>query len=64
MSFNNAGVNGNVLDFASRLDIGIDVGHAITYLHMYTGTSELCKLKAFLNSLLIYLEFPCSYDIS
>ncbi|OIT37785.1 PREDICTED: calmodulin-binding receptor-like cytoplasmic kinase 2 [Nicotiana attenuata] len=27
---------GNVLDFASRLDIGIDVGHAITYLHMYT----------------------------
>ncbi|PHT69985.1 Calmodulin-binding receptor-like cytoplasmic kinase 2 [Capsicum annuum] len=29
-------VNGNVLDFASRLDIGIDVGHAITYLHMYT----------------------------
>ncbi|XP_004248052.1 calmodulin-binding receptor-like cytoplasmic kinase 2 isoform X1 [Solanum lycopersicum] len=36
MSFNNAGVDGNVLDFASRLDIGIDVGHAITYLHMYT----------------------------
>lgn len=30
------GLNGNVLDFASRLDIGIDVGHAITYLHMYT----------------------------
>ncbi|XP_060204875.1 calmodulin-binding receptor-like cytoplasmic kinase 2 isoform X2 [Lycium barbarum] len=29
-------VTGNVLDFASRLDIGIDVGHAITYLHMYT----------------------------
>lgn len=29
-------VNGNVLDFASRLDIGIDVGHAVTYLHMYT----------------------------
>ncbi|XP_049402266.1 calmodulin-binding receptor-like cytoplasmic kinase 2 isoform X2 [Solanum stenotomum] len=29
-------VSGNVLDFASRLDIGIDVGHAITYLHMYT----------------------------
>ncbi|XP_055808460.1 calmodulin-binding receptor-like cytoplasmic kinase 2 isoform X1 [Solanum dulcamara] len=36
MSFSDAGVNGNVLDFASRLDIGIDVGHAITYLHMYT----------------------------
>ncbi|MCD9559288.1 hypothetical protein HAX54_017158 [Datura stramonium] len=37
-------VNGNVLDFASRLDIGIDVGHAVTYLHMYTGTSKLCAL--------------------
>ncbi|XP_011092707.1 calmodulin-binding receptor-like cytoplasmic kinase 2 isoform X1 [Sesamum indicum] len=29
-------VHGNVLDFASRLDIAIDVAHAITYLHMYT----------------------------
>lgn len=37
MTFNDAGGPGNVLDFASRLDIGIDVGHAITYLHMYTG---------------------------
>lgn len=64
MSFNNAGVDGNVLDFASRLDIGIDVGHAITYLHMYTGTSELCALQSFLNSWLIYLGFLCSSDIS
>ncbi|PPD77709.1 hypothetical protein GOBAR_DD25362 [Gossypium barbadense] len=30
------GVNGKELDFASRLDIAIDVAHAITYLHMYT----------------------------
>ncbi|KAL2478739.1 Calmodulin-binding receptor-like cytoplasmic kinase 2 [Forsythia ovata] len=29
-------VQGNVLDFASRLDIAIDVAHAVTYLHMYT----------------------------
>ncbi|KAK6162291.1 hypothetical protein DH2020_002132 [Rehmannia glutinosa] len=29
-------VSGNVLDFASRLDIAIDVAHAVTYLHMYT----------------------------
>ncbi|CAA0820757.1 Calmodulin-binding receptor-like cytoplasmic kinase 2 [Striga hermonthica] len=29
-------VNRNVLDLASRLDIAIDVAHAITYLHMYT----------------------------
>ncbi|OMP00376.1 hypothetical protein COLO4_12735 [Corchorus olitorius] len=30
------GVHGKVLDLASRLDIAIDVAHAITYLHMYT----------------------------
>ncbi|XP_022865706.1 calmodulin-binding receptor-like cytoplasmic kinase 2 isoform X1 [Olea europaea var. sylvestris] len=29
-------VHGNVLDFAARLDIAIDVAHAVTYLHMYT----------------------------
>ncbi|KAJ0448745.1 putative protein kinase RLK-Pelle-RLCK-IV family [Helianthus annuus] len=28
--------NGNVLSLASRLDIAIDVAHAITYLHTYT----------------------------
>ncbi|KAM7472223.1 hypothetical protein LguiA_010406 [Lonicera macranthoides] len=26
----------NILDFAARLDIAIDVAHAVTYLHMYT----------------------------
>ncbi|KAK6260657.1 hypothetical protein SCA6_015131 [Theobroma cacao] len=30
------GVQGKFLDLASRLDIAIDVAHAITYLHMYT----------------------------
>ncbi|CAI9769579.1 unnamed protein product [Fraxinus pennsylvanica] len=29
------GVHGNVLDFAARLDIAIDMAHAVTYLHMY-----------------------------
>nr|GMD31597.1 calmodulin-binding receptor-like cytoplasmic kinase 2 [Ipomoea batatas] len=29
-------LRGNVLDLATRLDIAIDVAHAITYLHMYT----------------------------
>ncbi|XP_042046319.1 calmodulin-binding receptor-like cytoplasmic kinase 2 isoform X2 [Salvia splendens] len=29
-------VNGNILDFAARLDVAIDVAHAVTYLHMYT----------------------------
>lgn len=32
-----AGLQGNILDLAGRLDIAIDVAHAITYLHMYTG---------------------------
>ncbi|KAE8662474.1 Calmodulin-binding receptor-like cytoplasmic kinase 2 [Hibiscus syriacus] len=30
------GVHGKVLDVSARLDIAIDVAHAITYLHMYT----------------------------
>ncbi|KAI7755068.1 hypothetical protein M8C21_006535 [Ambrosia artemisiifolia] len=29
-------IKGDVLSFASRLDIAIDVAHAITYLHTYT----------------------------
>ncbi|KAK3009619.1 hypothetical protein RJ639_013804, partial [Escallonia herrerae] len=29
-------LHANVLDLAARLDIAIDVAHAITYLHMYT----------------------------
>lgn len=36
ISFLDLGVHGNNLDFASRLDIAIDVAHAVTYLHMYT----------------------------
>ncbi|WJX31361.1 non-specific serine/threonine protein kinase [Trifolium repens] len=30
------GVRGNVLEVGERLDIAIDIAHAITYLHMYT----------------------------
>ncbi|KAJ7962423.1 Receptor-like kinase [Quillaja saponaria] len=29
-------IHGNSLDLAARLDIAIDVAHAVTYLHMYT----------------------------
>ncbi|KAH7513095.1 hypothetical protein FEM48_Zijuj12G0160100 [Ziziphus jujuba var. spinosa] len=29
-------LRGNILDLATRLDIAIDVAHAVTYLHMYT----------------------------
>lgn len=32
-----AGICGNGLEIAERLDIAIDVAHAVTYLHMYTG---------------------------
>lgn len=31
------GTLGNGLEAGERLDIAIDVAHAITYLHMYTG---------------------------
>ncbi|KAJ7982563.1 Receptor-like kinase [Quillaja saponaria] len=30
------GIQGNVLEIAERLDIAIDISHAVTYLHMYT----------------------------
>jgi len=30
-------LQGNLLDLAARLDIAIDIAHAVTYLHMYTG---------------------------
>lgn len=33
----NAGVRGKGLEIGERLDIAIDVAHAITYLHQYTG---------------------------
>ncbi|KAF9615312.1 hypothetical protein IFM89_022728 [Coptis chinensis] len=33
-------LDGNILDLAARLDIAIDVAHAVTYLHMYTGTDH------------------------
>lgn len=39
-----AGIHGKILDFASRLDIAIDVAHAVTYLHMYTGWKPLYQM--------------------
>jgi hypothetical protein len=39
MKIKYAGVHGIVLDLATRLDIAIDVAHAVTYLHMYTGSN-------------------------
>lgn len=46
----NAGMRGDILDLAARLDIAIDVAHAVTYLHMYTGKTlvEAQKIKVVL----------------
>lgn len=43
----NIGMQGNVLEFSARLDIAIDVAHAVTYLHMYIG--KLRILDEYLN---------------
>ena len=34
------GFRGSYLDLSSRLDIAVDVAHAVTYLHMYAGKIE------------------------
>ncbi|GJN09083.1 hypothetical protein PR202_ga27056 [Eleusine coracana subsp. coracana] len=39
-------LNGKMLEFSLRLDIAIDVAHAITYLHTYSGDGELCEGNA------------------
>lgn len=36
-----AGLHGKPLDLATRLDIAIDVAHAVTYLHMYSGVPKI-----------------------
>ena len=50
----NAGMHGNILDFTARLDISIDVAHAVTYLHMYTGLFYVEMGKC--NFLFLYCE--------
>ena len=34
-----AGKFGVVLDFCQRVDIAIDIAHALTYLHLYAGNT-------------------------
>lgn len=36
-----AGLNGKMLEFTLRLDVAIDVAHAVTYLHTYSGIEEI-----------------------
>lgn len=49
ITLNDLGINGNVLNLPKRLDIAIDVAHAITYLHTYTGinwgTQVSCRFQ-------------------
>jgi hypothetical protein len=41
VSHHYAGLNGKMLEFTLRLDVAIDVAHAITYLHTYSGIEEI-----------------------
>ncbi|KAI8570655.1 hypothetical protein RHMOL_Rhmol01G0052700 [Rhododendron molle] len=34
------GMRGKILDFNQRLEISIDVAHALTYLHLYSGPTQ------------------------
>jgi hypothetical protein len=43
--------DGVILDMSTRLDIAIDIAHALTYLHYYTGTPEFTQIKV-CNSIL------------
>jgi len=43
------GIHGSVLDLSARLEVAIDVSHAITYLHMYIGTIQLSAHHAILS---------------
>jgi hypothetical protein len=56
MALHDAGKKGSILEIAERLDIAIDVAHAITYLHTYTGTS--------LFSFKVCADLIQSYNIS
>ncbi|KAG1327110.1 hypothetical protein COCNU_01G010440 [Cocos nucifera] len=40
------GQHGKILDFKQRLEIAIDVAHALTYLHLYAGLGNLGKKGA------------------
>lgn len=39
----NSGRRAQPLDLGARLDIAIDVAHAVTYLHMYSGLFQVLR---------------------
>lgn len=47
-------MHGNIVDLAARLDIAIDVAHAITYLHMYTGIPSMVGRLIALSKLMLF----------
>lgn len=51
------GIHGNVLDFAARLDVAIDVAHAVTYLHMYTGISSRIQVMNTVSSYFSWISY-------
>lgn len=46
------GQHGIILDFSQRLEISIDVAHALTYLHIYAGEYSSFCFSLFLTILL------------
>ncbi|RWW07057.1 hypothetical protein GW17_00029579 [Ensete ventricosum] len=38
---------GKILDFSQRLEIAIDVAHALTYLHLYADWQKISSLVNF-----------------
>ena len=45
-----AGHHGRVLDFNQRLEIAIDVAHALTYLHLYAGRLSTDYMLNYINT--------------
>lgn len=39
-----SGLLGHILDFNQRLEIAIDVAHALTYLHLYAGIDSISSV--------------------